>query len=100
MQSQPFVKEVIAESIDDGAYRNLDMRGTQEPIPINLEYFLSDGQLNTVHSLEADGWRLLFVRRPLFEPPTVVIEDSNSGQLAAVETDGSLNLEPPTLLRV
>lgn len=106
MQSLPLTndaiatKDVIAESIDDTAYRNLDMRGTQAPIPSNLDYYLNAPQLHTLHNLESSGWSLLFVRRPLFESPMVVVQSPGAQTFAAIELDGTLDLEPPMLLRV
>lgn len=99
-KTPPFAKDAIEESIDDAAYRNLDMRGTQAPVPSNLEYYLSDSQLNSLRHLESSGWRLMFVRRPLFDSPTVVIQSPEQQHFAALEADGKLNLEPPTLLRI
>lgn len=100
MQTHPFAKEAIAESIDDAAYRNLDMRGTQVPIPSNLEYYLTDAQLKSLFHLETLGWCLAFVRRPLFDTPTVVVHSPERDQIAAIEADGKLNLEPSALLRI
>lgn len=100
MQTHPFAKDLIAESIDDAAYRNLDMRGTQAPIPSNIGYYLNDAQLKSLHHLESLGWCLAFVRRPLFDIPTVVVQSPERDQVAAIEADGKLNLEPPALLRI
>lgn len=99
MQSPPFAKDAIAESIDDGAYGNLDMRGTQAPVPSNLDYFLTKAQLRVLDELQAQGWSLLFVRRPLFEPAMVVVQGPEQPHYAAIEEDGTLDLEPTTLLR-
>lgn len=87
------------ESIDDHAYQSLDKRGTQEPVPKNLEYFLSDLQMQCLLHLEDFGWRLAFVRRPLFQECTVALLSPEGKQFATIEDDGSLNLEPNILLR-
>lgn len=87
------------ESIDERAYCNLDKRGSQPAIPPNLEYYLTDVQLRTLHNLEDFGWNLYFVRRPLFEVPIVVISSPEGKQHAVIEEDGSLNLEPHITLR-
>lgn len=99
MQSVPIADDAIAETIDDGAYKNLDMRGTQAPIPSNLNYFLTDAQIASWRKLEIAGWRLLFVRRPLFEPATVAVQSPEQLQVASIEVDGTLDFEPATLLR-
>lgn len=87
------------EAIDDHAYQNLDKRGTQENIPYNLEYYLTDLQLQSLYHLEDFGWHLAFVRRPLFEMPTVVLLSPEGKQYATIDEDGSLNLEPELVLR-
>lgn len=99
MQSQPRSEDVIAEAIDDGAYCNLDVRGRQSPVPENLTYFLSEGQLSALDDLGNRGWRVLFIRRPLFEQPTVVVTNPTLNGYAAIEIDGTLNFEPRLLLR-
>lgn len=87
------------ECIDDHAYKNLDKRGSQEPIPIDLVNYLSGSQFRCLHHLEEFGWKLAFVRRPLFEPPTVVLRSPEGKQFATLEDDGSLNLEPVVNVR-
>ncbi len=87
------------EDIDDQAYENLDKRGTQEPIPDNLDYYLTTPQLESIYHLEEFGWQLAFVRRPLFSVPTVVLASPEGRQYAVIDEDGSLDLEPNLQLR-
>jgi hypothetical protein len=100
MLVKPFDAVEEVESIDDQAYQCLDNRGTQDPIPLNLEYYLTDVQLQSLQHLEDFGWHLAFVRRPLFEMPTVVLLSPEGKQHACLDDDGSLNLEPLLILRV
>lgn len=88
-----------AETISDDAYGTLDKRGSQEPIPSSLEKFLTDAQLESLYHFEDFGWRLVFVRRPLFELATVVMLSPEGKQYAVIDEDGSLNLEPEILMR-
>lgn len=100
MLSTPFTASPEnVELIDERAYQNLDKRGSQDPIPANLEYYLTDRQIQSLHHFEDFGWRLAFVRRPLFDLPTVVIESPERKQLATIEEDGALNLDPELYLR-
>lgn len=84
----------VLEAIDDAAYQNLDKRGSQEPIPRDIEHYLTPLQLQSLEHLQDFGWQLAFVRRPLFELPTVVLLSPEGKQYATLEDEGSLNLEP------
>jgi hypothetical protein len=84
----------VLEAIDDTAYQSLDKRGSQEPIPRDLEHYLTPMQLESLDHLKDFGWQLAFVRRPLFEMPTVVLLSPEGKQYATLEEEGSLNLEP------
>lgn len=84
----------VLEAIDDTAYQSLDKRGSQEPIPRDLEHYLTPLQLESLDHLKDFGWQLAFVRRPLFEMPTVVLLSPEGKQYAVLEEEGSLNLEP------
>ena len=74
-------------------------RGVQKAVPIDLGRYLNESQLLALHSLESFGWRLWFVRRPLFMQPIVIVANSESTQHALLEEDGSVNLKPPLQLR-
>lgn len=76
-----------------------DRRGAQKAVPIDLGRYLNECQLLALHSLESFGWRLWFVRRPLFIPAIVIVANPESTQHAQLEDDGSVNLKPPLQLR-
>ena len=84
----------VVETIDDAAYQNLDKRGTQEAVPAQLGQYLTVMQRQSLEQLEDFGWQLAFVRRPLFDKPTVVLISPEAKQYATLEDEGSLNLEP------
>lgn len=84
----------VVEAIDDAAYQKLDKRGSQPPIPHNIEQYLTPLQRQSLDNLKDFGWQLAFVRRPLFELPTVVLLSPEGKQYATLEEEGSLNLEP------
>jgi hypothetical protein len=84
----------IMEAIDDSAYQSLDKRGTHSSIPNDLHQYLTPLQRQSLEHLKEFGWKLEFVRRPLFEPPTVVLLSPEGKQYATLEEEGSLNLEP------
>ncbi|ABD81453.1 hypothetical protein [Saccharophagus degradans] len=58
-----------------------------------LESILSELQRLTLHQLEGFGWRLAFVRRPLFQDPIVVVVNCENSKYGVLEDDGSINVE-------
>lgn len=89
----------VVETIDDAAYQNLDKRGTQDAIPVQLGHYLTAMQMQSLDQLADFGWQLAFVRRPLFDKPTVVLISPEAKQYATLEEEGSLNLEPDLVWR-
>ena len=84
----------VVEAIDDAAYQKLDKRGSQPAIPHDVDQYLTPLQRQSLDNLQDFGWQLAFVRRPLFELPTVVLLSPEGKQYATLEEEGSLNLEP------
>ncbi|NNJ91241.1 MAG: hypothetical protein HKP55_06175, partial [Gammaproteobacteria bacterium] len=50
-----------------------DKRQNEDPIPSNLDQFLNQVQMLTLHKVEEFGWHLWFVRRPLFQEAMAVV---------------------------
>lgn len=76
-----------------------DRRGTMPPVPENLCAFLNQDQKNALRQIENFGWRLAFVRRPMFEPMMIVVESPDGGSHAVIERDGEINKETKIILR-
>ena len=55
---------------------------------------LNDAQQETLTDLERFGWRLKFVRRPIFQPSIPVVFDPDRKIYAVLEPDGRLNEHP------
>jgi hypothetical protein len=66
---------------------------------IELRGQLNPDQRETLNELERFGWRLQFVRQPLFLPSTVVVFDTESRIYGVLEEDGTLNQQPELHLR-
>jgi len=49
--------------------------------------------------LQKFGWYIQFVRRPLFEQPTIVLASGDGKQVGVLEPDGRLNLHGNITLR-
>ena len=73
------------------SYKNQDRRKKQAPIPDRLENFLNSLQMSTLYYLETIGWKLWFVRRPLFQPVTPVFISPAGNTTGIIEENGSFN---------
>ena len=62
-----------------------------EPIPENFENLLSEAQLRTLRSIGRFGWRLHFMRRPLFQDVVPVLICNDGIKCAVLEKNGSIN---------
>jgi hypothetical protein len=77
----------------------LDNRIGDKPIPDNLNEVLNNLQLLALQKAEEFGWKLKFVRRPLFQEVVPVITDPSGGKFGILETNGDINLHPQTKIR-
>ncbi|WP_204378436.1 hypothetical protein [Agaribacterium haliotis] len=68
-------------------------------IPLNLRAFLSDDQRQALRQVEGFGWSLAFVRRPLFQDPTVVLQNPDHVTYSVLEDDGTVNEQPDIIIR-
>jgi hypothetical protein len=69
------------------------------PIPANFEAALSPEQLITLRQIENFGWKVEFIRRPLFEESVVVVSNPDGRKIGILENDGRLNMHPDIKLR-
>lgn len=76
-----------------------DKRNKQKPVPTNLGEFLTEEQQLALNKIESYGWRLEFIRRPLFQKPTVVVFGPDNGQIGVLLDDGTIEREPDLSLR-
>jgi hypothetical protein len=60
---------------------------------------LNAAQLDTLGDLERFGFVLKFVRRPMFQPSIPVVFDTELKTYAILEIDGTLNENPPFVIR-
>lgn len=76
-----------------------DKRKGDKPIPDNLQEHLNEVQRLALQRIENFGWRIKFVRRPLFQEVVIVIMDSQGDKIGVLEEDGRINLEPDIHIR-
>ena len=67
-----------------------EKRGRQPPVPFGFEALLNDEQKILIEKCRNFGWELAFIRRPLFQSPTVVMTDDDHGNAWQVTEAGSL----------
>ena len=60
---------------------------------------LNEAQLQALQTVERFGWRLRFVRKPLFLEPVPVVYSPEGKAFAVIEEDGKLNTEIDIRLR-
>ncbi len=76
-----------------------EKRKGDEPVPHNAIDLLNPVQVVTLRQIEGFGWRLQFIRRPLFQDPVPVVIDADGKKIGILEEDGRLNIEPDIKFR-
>ena len=76
-----------------------DKRNSEVSIPDNLEEYLNDAQMRSLLRVEEFGWRLAFIRRPLFQDIVPVIVSDNGTRHGVLEEDGSINTQHELVIR-
>lgn len=66
---------------------------------IPLRENLTAAQLATLRTMEGFGWRLAFVRRPMFRDAVPVAFDRSGGRFVVIEADGAINETPALRVR-
>ena len=60
---------------------------------------LNELQILALRQMESFGWRLQFIRRPLFQDPVVVVTDGEGVKIGILEEDGRINMAPDIKVR-
>lgn len=76
-----------------------EKRKGDKAIPDDLEDVLNQDQMMTLRQIERFGWRLAFVRRPVFQQPIPIVITSDNEKIGVLEEDGRLNMNPSIKLR-
>lgn len=66
-------------------------RVKQDPIPTPLEDFITTLQKMTIHKMEQFGWHLWFIRRPLFQEKTVILNHNETSDTMQIDEEGISN---------
>jgi hypothetical protein len=65
-----------------------------QPIPDHYEEMLNQWQLTTLHKIEEFGWKVKFIRRPLFQDITAVVTNPSGEKIGVLEEDGEVDIHP------
>jgi hypothetical protein len=76
-----------------------EKRKGEKAVPEDLEDVLNQDQIMTLRQIERFGWRLGFVRRPVFQQPVPVVLTADDQKIGVLEEDGRLNMNPDIKLR-
>ncbi|MCU7797092.1 MAG: hypothetical protein KZQ73_04335 [Candidatus Thiodiazotropha sp. (ex Semelilucina semeliformis)] len=79
---------------------DIEHRSGKKPVPDNLNEVLNAMQLLALQKIERFGWKLKFVRRPLFQDVIPVISCPSDNKFGVLEADGEINMDPNESLRL
>ncbi|MCM8856923.1 MAG: hypothetical protein LC541_04950 [Candidatus Thiodiazotropha sp.] len=79
---------------------SVENRTGEVPIPENLDEVLNNLQLLALQKAEGFGWKLKFVRRPLFQEVVPVISSPTGRKIGILEENGEINMHPDTVIRL
>jgi len=77
----------------------VDKRGTMQSIPDSVKRMLNEDQMFSLRRFENFGWRIGFIRRPLFQEIVVVLTSYDGKEFGILETSGELNMHPSIEIR-
>lgn len=76
-----------------------DRRGSRTAIPTHVDTILTQQQRLGLNKIENFGWRLAFIRQPMFEPPVTIVTSPDRQKYAVLERDGEINMHPDIVVR-
>jgi len=79
---------------------DVERREGQPAVPSDLKLYLNAGQKRRYKAMQSFGWHMYFIRRPLFQQPTVVMINNDGTRVAVIEEDGKFDQETRIELRV
>ena len=69
-----------------------EKRKRMSPVPKNYRSYMNDAQQSQLRTIEGFGWKVLFIRRPMFDK-SVVVTNQEGNSIGVLEEDVRLNLE-------
>ena len=68
-------------------------------IPANLEEVLNEVQRQALPGIEYSGWKPLFLRKPMFKTPELVVRNSNDGRIGIMDENGRIRIQADIKVR-
>jgi hypothetical protein len=62
-------------------------------IPPNLEEMLNEGQRQALPGIKYLGWEPRFLRKPMFQAPELVMQNSSDGRTGILDVDGRIRIQ-------
>jgi hypothetical protein len=72
---------------------NDDKRKGNSSIPENLKEMLNEAQQQSLPGIKYLGWEPRFLRKPLFQAPELVMQNSSDGRTGILDVDGSIRIQ-------
>ena len=76
-----------------------EKRNGNTPIPENLMEMLSKAQRLALPGIVCLGWEPRFLRQQMFQPPTLVMRNSNDGRIGIMDEDGIFRIQDDIKVR-
>jgi hypothetical protein len=70
-----------------------EKRKSDIPIPPNLEEMLNEAQQQALPGIKYLGWEPRFLRKPMFQAPELVIQNSSDGRTGILDVDGRIRIQ-------
>ncbi len=77
-----------------------ERRGAMQPVPENLDDYLTPDQRKALMLLEQVGWSVAFVRRSRHIPPIIVVSCSGGEEFGVLLDNGEVDFPSDLKLRV
>jgi len=78
---------------------NHERRRGEPAIPKDLNSLLTAEQRMALSQVESFGWRLAYVRHPLFQDTTIIVTRPHDGGYATLTEHGELEFSPDLEIR-
>jgi hypothetical protein len=70
-----------------------EKRKSDTSIPANLEEMLNEAQQQALPGIKYLGWEPRFLRKPMFQAPELVMQNSSDSRTGILDVDGSIRIQ-------
>ena len=76
-----------------------EQRNEAPPIPDNFSELLNEWQHAALQKIEGFGWKLKFIRRPMFQERLIVVTNPKGDRIGILQPNGDIDIRPYTDFR-